>query len=287
MIKIIKILLFLITYNLIGYIGFEESHKIPQKKSSSLDTLKRCYEENKYKIDNDSIPKKIPKIIHQIWIGPNELPSKFKDMTKVWELSHPDWTYKLWTNKDIEDFINKNSSRKEELKLREFKNIKLFNSVYNWGGKSDILRYEILNQFGGVYLDIDFAFVKKLDPLNVFDFYCCIVPEQIDIANGVLGGIPGHPIFLECIKELSKLNGLIHKNNFMEIWEKLGPGLMTKTVMKFLTGNQNSNIITLTSDHFFPFPATLRHRKLSNEDILRYKKKCSFAVHFWGTTWQR
>ncbi len=46
---------------------------------------------------------RIPKIIHQIWIG-SPLPQKYYRWQKSWQKYHPDWEYKLWTERDIEKF---------------------------------------------------------------------------------------------------------------------------------------------------------------------------------------
>lgn len=41
---------------------------------------------------------KIPKIIHQIWLG-SPLPQKFKKLQASWIKMHPEWTYILWTDR--------------------------------------------------------------------------------------------------------------------------------------------------------------------------------------------
>ncbi|QKF94412.1 putative mannosyltransferase OCH1 [Fadolivirus algeromassiliense] len=52
----------------------------------------------------------IPKIIHQIWIGPNKPPIMWINTWKVDYINkYPDWQYKLWTEKEINELklINK------------------------------------------------------------------------------------------------------------------------------------------------------------------------------------
>ena len=41
---------------------------------------------------------RIPKIIHQMWIGPHEMP---KDMIQTWIDKNPDWEHILWTEEEI------------------------------------------------------------------------------------------------------------------------------------------------------------------------------------------
>lgn len=45
---------------------------------------------------------------------------------------------------------------KKDVKLLILKNQIAYSSAKNWGMKSDILRYEILQKFGGVYIDTDY-----------------------------------------------------------------------------------------------------------------------------------
>ena len=47
---------------------------------------------------------RIPKIIHQIWVGPHPFPETSKKLTQTWRNFNPDWEYKLWTNEDIAQF---------------------------------------------------------------------------------------------------------------------------------------------------------------------------------------
>ena len=57
----------------------------------------------------------IPKIIHQIWIGPKKFPSKYSKWASTWKELNPSWKYKFWTESNI-----------RELKLKNQKNRCLF-----------------------------------------------------------------------------------------------------------------------------------------------------------------
>lgn len=94
----------------------------------------------------------VPKKIHQIWIGQKPLPEATKEYQKTFAKHHPDWEYRLWTDKDIENL--------------ELINKELYDKAPNPGEKSDILRLELLYKFGGVYLDTDCELVQPLDELH-------------------------------------------------------------------------------------------------------------------------
>ena len=51
---------------------------------------------------------KIPKKIHQIWIGNAPIPDHCAAFGKEMQEMHPDWEYKLWRHEDIFDDLYKN-----------------------------------------------------------------------------------------------------------------------------------------------------------------------------------
>src|SRR5438876_9483420 len=55
------------------------------------------YALNAYKIGPEL---KIPKIIHQIWLG-SPVPSVYEPFMKSWQEKHPDWEYRLWTDENV------------------------------------------------------------------------------------------------------------------------------------------------------------------------------------------
>ena len=119
--------------------------------------FKTYYEE----LNNDISLKKDPKKIHQIWIGPKKIPSRYLNWGKSWIKNNPQWEYKLWTNREINQLSMINSS--------------LYDSTKNIGFKSDIARYEILYKYGGIYIDTDFECIKEIpNNLRYFDFVACL-----------------------------------------------------------------------------------------------------------------
>ena len=47
-----------------------------------------------------SLDEKIPKIIHQIWIGNKPRPEKLMD---TWKEKNPDFEYKFWNEENLKD----------------------------------------------------------------------------------------------------------------------------------------------------------------------------------------
>ena len=90
----------------------------------------------------------IPKIIHQIWIGPKPRPVKFMNTFRD---KHPDFEYILWTE--------------EEMVKRGFRleNQVAYDRMTEWCGKADILRWELLYRYGGIYQDADSVCLEPFD----------------------------------------------------------------------------------------------------------------------------
>ena len=99
-------------------------------------------------IEQNTPNKPIPKIIHQVWVGKNKIHPECIKAMETWKTMHPDWEYRLWTDDDIEDF--------------EWTNKELFLSIKNPGAKADVWRYEIINKYGGLYVDVDFICLKTI-----------------------------------------------------------------------------------------------------------------------------
>lgn len=133
----------------------ESFYKQIRHENKLLEYFKRNYDKCLSRKVKFSKKPKIPKIIHQIWIGPNRPPEQFEKWKESWLKLHPTWEYILWDEEKI-----------SQLKLI---NQEFIDQEKNYGAKSDLIRYEIIYQFGGLYIDIDFECIKPLDFLH----YCC------------------------------------------------------------------------------------------------------------------
>ena len=123
----------------------------------------------------------LPKIIHQIWLG-SSVPEPYQWFSEHLRELHPDWEYVLWTEENLPTLKNQSSA--------DFFSMKMF--------KTDIARYEILEEHGGIYVDMDMLFYKSMDDLVERD--CLIVLQHFDkINNCVIGAEPHHPIMKFCV----------------------------------------------------------------------------------------
>jgi mannosyltransferase OCH1-like enzyme len=159
----------------------------------------------------------IPKIIHQIWIGPKERPSKFMDS---WRTNNPDFEYIFWNEEEI---------KKRELKLQCVDKI---NSMPEINGKADIIRWEILYNYGGVFFDADSISIAPIDDHLMSSLAFASYENESSrkglIATVAMGFPKHHPLCLSAIN-------WILKNNIsgQMAWRSVGPGLITRLYKSF------------------------------------------------------
>jgi mannosyltransferase OCH1-like enzyme len=241
----------------------EFKKKYKQSFNKNLITkLHNIYKKNK-KIKKTSKEYKIPKIIHQIWIGLNSLPDFYKILAESWKKMHPDWQYILWQNEDLENF--------------GIKNIEAFYATKSMSERANILRLEILERFGGVYIDIDSECLKPLDSLHInFHFYAGICPNNATavIANGIIAATANHPIIADAVKKIAE-------NSWRnDQFARNGVIFFSKIINESEFDINQRQDILLPKNYFYPFDKHYGSQIKLNEGI----QAESFMAHYWGKT---
>ena len=221
---------------------------------------KRYLEFKKFTKTTQNIPKKL----HQIWLGSN-LPDIYNPLIEKLRDLHPDWEYKLWTDRDVADF--------------DFHNKDLFVKSKNFGQKSDILRYEILNSFGGIYLDLDFIAIKPLDSLRALEAFAGIAYDsEPNLLNGVIGCIPNSRFS----NNLINIKPEEKNSSAMEIVKTTGPYFMSNILYQEI--KLNPLCLALPNSYFYAFPNFPKDRTLGN-NFESYLGPNSYACHLWHCSW--
>ncbi len=135
----------------------------------------------------------IPKILHQIWIGPHPPP---RALMQSWIDHHPGWQYRLWTERDLSEPLQ---------------NQRAFDALSAFSSKANVWRYEIIERYGGVYADADFLCLRRLDENMLHSaFFTAYESESAvsgQIANGLFGAIPHHPVSRRLVERIHRLAG--------------------------------------------------------------------------------
>jgi len=212
---------------------------------------------------------RIPKIIHQVWIG-SPLPQKYKSLIESWKRYHPDWLHILWTDKELDELglINK----------------KLYDAATNMGEKSDIAKYELVYRFGGLYVDTDFECLMPFDILNhSCDFYTGVGPDrELHIYAALFAAVPGHPILKKCVERLGEIKKNVTSPD--AILFNTGPYFITRCAVECLESLKNAVFFPVT--YFYPWPGLHRHQN-TRAEIDKWVRPESFGVHHWHCSWQK
>ncbi|MBW1699729.1 MAG: hypothetical protein JRH18_17800 [Deltaproteobacteria bacterium] len=203
---------------------------------------------------------KIPKIIHQIWIGNKPRPRVLMETCKA---MNPTWEYRLWTEENLpKDFINQ----------KHIESISKHQPNYPEAAQSDIMRYEILFRYGGFFVDADTEFINPLeDYLTENDSFCCFENEDhrgILLANGYLAATRGNELMWLLIQELYKKESVVKDLP----WIETGPLFFTQTVLKY-----NYDRLRVYPSHYF-IP-----RHFSSKRMYLGPGKV-YCIQHWGST---
>ena len=282
------------------HIPFNQSMKIdlyPEIVSAPhnnhiLSILSRQYEQ----VNPSIVPARnytiIPMRIHIMWLG-GKMPDEYESFVASWRKIHPTWTIIFWTDSEknyhrgspvVQTFNELDAALETghqdivvDASNLVYDNKDMYDAAINYGEKSDILKWEIVYRYGGVYVDIDFEALKPLDPLHYrYDFYTGIQPLDTGIAQlgaALFAARPGHPILHACVTRIR------NNRTIKQIIVKTGPIHFTRCFLS-LIGKTNFVDIALPASYLYPCDY---NQKGSSEKI--WRKKESFAVHHWAGSW--
>jgi hypothetical protein len=204
----------------------------------------------------------IPKIMHQIWIGRSDLPPLYQNYLDECKKLHPDWEFRLWDDKSA-----------QELNMEY---LDLYDKMRNIPGRADILRYEILYKFGGLYRDMDVKCLRPVDELNhKYDFYSSLeFPAKSwkmpVINNGIIGSKPGHKILKATLESIRRnidvmwgdfdkdvVPNFLKNPNFMTIKISMLP--LTHAFIENISSDDKS--IALPASYFMPIGYNNRNER--------------------------
>jgi inositol phosphorylceramide mannosyltransferase catalytic subunit len=245
--------------------------KVIYTKSTQWQKLEGLYNDH-FKNKTSSKRSLIPPLIHQIWLGPKPLPENHKKLRDSWKKHHPSWKYKLWRDQDVKNFnlINREA----------------FEKTTNYGEKSDILRYEILYHFGGIYADDDFECLQSFDNLHTYcEFYLGVIVNKNNapaLLNGLIGAAPHHPILKRCIELINTpKDNLI---SYQAIMYRTGPGLLTQAFFSLIDSLIKNPIVAFPPTYFYALPYQERCHVVADKISQRLKPE-SMALHYWALSW--
>ena len=133
----------------------------------------------------------IPPIIHYCWFGRTELPPLAQKCIDSWRKFCPGFEIRMW-NEDNYD-VTKNH---------------YMLSAYNekkWAYVSDYARVDVVNKYGGVYLDTDVEILRPLDMLMREKAFAGFEnKEYVNFGQG-FGSVANNPVLIDLLELYSTL----------------------------------------------------------------------------------
>lgn len=136
----------------------------------------------------------IPKTIHYVWFGTDSVPDKFQRFIDGWQEKMPDWEFIRWNEHTCD--ISASPHAVESFRAGKP------------GFTVDYVRFKILYENGGIYLDTDEEVLQSLEPFLQYDAFFGLEPKN-RVQAGVVGCVKGHPLIgriVESFKDIHFLN---------------------------------------------------------------------------------
>lgn len=284
------------------YVEFDDSMKLNHFKQMLERSdfayvykfFKQIYEENSFQKLQPQKALIIPQIIHIMWLG-KKLPEEYQPYVASWRKFHPNWTILFWTDNPINynqgnevmytfDQLVQRLARVrggESIVINtdqlKFENRGFYDRANNYGEKSDILKWEIVYRFGGVYVDTDFECLQPLDVFHhTYDFYTGIQPldtNMVQLGAALYGAIPSHPILEACVNNIKK------NQDIKQIIVKTGPIHFTKMFLA-VAGTTGLKDVAMPASYFYP--CGYEQKGLPQKE---WRQPESYAIHHWAGSW--
>lgn len=265
--------------NTISLIGHENLHAYKNSQEAINNLYNNLYAPKGYF-------NKIPTVVNHIWLthpnSPRELSdSDIENTLKTKETFVQDsnyWQHIVWTNNKNLIPASVTILEKNNIEVREIKDyttqLELYDEINKlivkkeWGIASDALRYDIIREFGGVYSDLNFEFIRTIDDeTNKYDFFAQ------DFVNYFFAAKPNHPVLVDLVKTI-KENLNTPKDHIRTIDSN---DIFTKTIFTSLlpfgisyikNANKygNTDIVFPSANHYFELEA--------KEEWLDYENNC-------------
>ncbi|MGC8304588.1 glycosyltransferase family 32 protein [Leuconostoc mesenteroides] len=206
----------------------------------------------------------IPKIIHYAWVG-EKIPKEVESRVNDWKKIMPDWKFMFWNennwNFDSDEFSKKQITEKK------------------YGFAIDVLRYDVVYQYGGFYLDTDMIVKQPLDLFidqhNVFGLF-----YKNSITTSFFGAEKNSPIIRELYEVYTNKNFMpnLYKAAFegytsnpivTNYFMNTSPEFKQKNEKQLLRNGQ----ITLYSKETFTYQS--------------FQKNKTFTIHLLENSWNK
>jgi mannosyltransferase OCH1-like enzyme len=223
---------------------------------------------------------RVPTIFHFTWLSIEwnssqpEIPPHILQRIGDWKRLHPHWYVVIWTNAMTKRHFP------QLYQTLAFLNVR----VASWA--SNLVRYHIIAQYGGVYLDTDIIPLRIL-PSQLLNtpFAVCERPRDGGICklacNAVIAAPRGNTELKEMAYEALRRTREHIQNNLHAAYDVTltGPRFFSQT-----TTSVNTSFKILPAQTFFP--CDWKDRSLCVANFYAHNKDV-YAMHVWEKSWKK
>jgi hypothetical protein len=263
----------------------DASPQFYEKVQSAYDNAKKALEDL-----NPAAQIKIAKIMHTIWLDTSpwstEYANFFNDAKKVCA-PYFGWKHILWIrDKAGTSLSSLGVDEADGVEMKEVKDLvtndhPIWNPTQlmasgRYAAASQVLRYEILKRFGGVYRSCDTHIIRSLTPFHqVCDFYAPMDPNFLQYPRDfLLASTPNHPIIEQW---LEALKGDTNVNDYTKSHVRLSLCFDEKA------GQDNRLDVIMPPMVFAPSRPIVQVRSALHPEATLHE--ASFAMHFFDKSW--
>ncbi|PIB29919.1 hypothetical protein BFP77_04655 [Maribacter sp. 4U21] len=218
----------------------------------------------------------IPKIIHYCWLSGDEFPVDIKRNLQSWKKLLPEYEFILWDTNKINLSQNKFAEQAFEKKKYAF--------------AADYVRMFALQQYGGIYMDLDVEVLKNFNNLLHLPYF---IGEEysktgVIIEAAIIGAEKNAEWVTHCVNYYSDKSFVLPDGSYDLT---VLPAVIKKSVqksrdVKVMDDNELNNLSSVLSDssclYLFPYdyfsPKDFRDGKF-------YISKNTYTVHHFNSSW--
>ena len=194
----------------------------PSQPSSSLPSL--------------SAAEQIPRLLHQTHARATFLPPMQFWSMRSWMDRNPDYRYTFYDDEDVRVFIAGfshpllSSAQADDVRLAAAR-LRLHMPM---AALADLLRYMLMLQLGGVYVDTDTACIDALSSWIDYDTDAFIIQSNMDL-QWIIIAQPAHPIMLDTL--LHAVHNVLHPLeahlSISPVYETTGPPVLLAAIERY------------------------------------------------------
>jgi mannosyltransferase OCH1-like enzyme len=158
----------------------------------------------------------IPKIVHQTY-KTRDLPSNYREWRQSCIDLNPDWEFKIWTDDDNQNLVQMHYPHL----------LSIYNNYDRKIKKIDMVRYLMLDHYGGVYLDMDMTCLRPFGTLFDNSKDSTVATQGMEeYANAFMASPPHHPLLSEVITALPEAARM------PDVLDATDPGFLTHRILR-------------------------------------------------------